>query len=437
LALLRRLNRERLRSSVPALVERLYDETGILASLTGSRRGEAEIANLEKVVALARQAATLGILTLRGFTRLLEERMAGAGEEPDLPTARPGDPDTVRVLSIHKAKGLEAPIVLLYDQAANLMTRSDVIPLWEEKQVAVGFLEGFRPPGWRDLAERDKARAWAEGRRLLYVACTRARDFLVVPRPPADARAGSFWRDLWPFLDVSPPTDVAEVDAATIPVPLRAESPLDVAQLSAAAGGDPVAARWQSARKRLLSAASERPFLPVAATRRAAGVAPAPVAAGSGGGREFGRLVHRVLEWIPFEDGAPEGAAAMARALGPTFGLDEEAARRAGEHLARALALPVMARARRASRLWRELPLWIPEDGALVEGVVDLVFEEEGGLVVVDYKTDHVADADALAQAAHHAPQLQVYGRGLAQATGLRVTERLVLFTALGRVVAV
>ena len=103
-------------------------------------------------------------------------------------------------------------------------------------------------------------------------------------------------------------------------------------------------------------------------------------------GRDFGSLVHQVLEWIPFD--APEQAAAIAGALAPRFGLDEEAARRAGEHVARALGTPVMERARRAERVWRELPLWFPEGEDLVEGVVDLVFEESGRLVVVDYKTD-------------------------------------------------
>ena len=65
------------------------------------------------------------------------------------------------------------------------------------------------------------------------------------------------------------------------------------------------------------------------------------------------------------------------------------------------------------------------------------MFEEDGGLVVVDYKTDHIDPEQALVQAAHHAPQLQLYGRGLAQATGMRVKERLVLFTAIGQAVAV
>jgi ATP-dependent exoDNAse (exonuclease V) beta subunit len=55
----------------------------------------------------------------------------------------------------------------------------------------------------------------------------------------------------------------------------------------------------------------------------------------------------------------------------------------------------------------------------------------------VDYKSDAIAPEQALAQAAHHAPQLQLYGRGLAQAVGRPVRERLVLFTALGRTVPV
>jgi ATP-dependent helicase/nuclease subunit A len=96
-----------------------------------------------------------------------------------------------------------------------------------------------------------------------------------------------------------------------------------------------------------------------------------------------------------------------------------------------------MDRARRSPRVWRELALWFPDGAHLVEGIVDLVFEEDGQLVVVDYKSDAIAEDQALAQAAHHAPQLQLYGRGLAQAAGMPVRERLVLFSAIGRAVPV
>ena len=169
----------------------LYDETRVRAALTRDRRGEAAIANLDKVVALARQASDLDVLTLRGFAALLEERVASSREEPDLPVTRPGDPDTIRILTIHRAKGLEAPVVALYDTADDFGGWADVIPLREEGRVAIGFRKGCQPPGWEELTLRDQARTWAEGRRLLYVACTRARDLLVIPRPPSDAASGS------------------------------------------------------------------------------------------------------------------------------------------------------------------------------------------------------------------------------------------------------
>jgi ATP-dependent exoDNAse (exonuclease V) beta subunit len=153
------------------------------------------------------------------------------------------------------------------------------------------------------------------------------------------------------------------------------------------------------------------------------------------GGRNFGALVHRVLEWLPLD--APERAGAMALALAPRFALDTQAARQAGELVVRVLALPIMQRAREASHAWRELPLCFPLEDELVEGKVDLVFEERGQLVVVDYKTDQIGAEQAIDQAAHHAPQLRLYGRGLTLATGLHVSERLVLFTSLGRVVPV
>jgi ATP-dependent helicase/nuclease subunit A len=127
----------------------------------------------------------------------------------------------------------------------------------------------------------------------------------------------------------------------------------------------------------------------------------------------------------------------MALALAPSFGLGAGAAHRAGEQVERVLSMPLIDRARRATRVWRELPLWFPDGAHLVEGKVDLVFEEDERLVVVDYKSDAIADEQALEQAAHHAPQLQLYGRGLTQALGLPVRERLVLFTALARSVPV
>jgi ATP-dependent helicase/nuclease subunit A len=439
--LLEELHRVRRHASVPAILERLYDDTRILAALTGSRRGESQIANLEKVTALAREASSLGALTLRGFANLLEDRIQNAREEPDLPSTRPGDPDTVRVLSIHKAKGLEAPVVALYDTDDRGFSPIDTVPVWEEGRIAIGFRGGCQPPDWNALVKGEEKKAWAESRRLLYVACTRARDLLVVPRPPVDADMGAFWKPLVDHLPAAPDDDVRVVDALTLARPEEAGRGRELWALSSASGGDAVAARWESERKELVARAAERTYRPAKVTALAERTAPPPVAPmGSFGGRDFGALVHNVLEWVPLDDeasGRKDRVHAMARALAPGYGLDASAAARAGSQVESVLAMPLLDRARRAARVWRELSLWFPEGDNLVEGVVDLVFEEPDGLVVVDYKSDPISEEQALAQAAHHAAQLQLYGRGLAQAAGRPVRERLVVFTALGRAVPV
>ncbi len=288
--------------------------------------------------------------------------------------------------------------------------------------------------------QREKRKAWAENRRLLYVACTRARDLLVIPRPPVDAALGEFWRDLILKLPASSDADVRVVDAETVPVPEHSSQRSELWALAGAEGGDAVAARWETERREQIAGARRRPFAPISATRLAAQSAPPPAVHPVDGGRDFGSLVHRLLEWVPFESSGDERSdriRSMALALAPAFGLDEEAAERAAAQVDGALGLPVMERARRAPRVWREMGVWFPDGEHLVEGKVDLVFEEDGQLVVVDYKSDAITDEQALAQAAHHAPQLQLYGRGLAQALSMPVRERLVVFTALTRSVPV
>jgi ATP-dependent helicase/nuclease subunit A len=438
--LLRELHERRRHASVPAVLERLYDETRVLAALTGSRRGEAQVANLEKVAALARESSALGALTLRGFANLLEDRVHNAREEPDLPSTRPGDPHTVRVLSIHKAKGLEAPVVALFDTDDSGYSPIDTVPQWEEGRIAIGFRGGCQPPGWDALVRQEEKKARAEARRLLYVAATRARDLLIVPRPPVDAAVGAFWKEL---IGALPPQDdacVRLVDVEGLPRPQTPGRGRELWAISGAEGGDALAARWVREREDLVARGAARPFVPVSATRLAARDAP-PAATPSGpGGRDFGSLVHRLLEWAPLEDedaGRKDRVRAMAEALAPSYGLDRAAAGRAAAQVEATLGLPVVDRARRAPRVFRELKLWFPDGEHLVEGIVDLVFEEDGQLVVVDYKSDAIAEDQVLEQADHHAGQLRLYGRGLAQAFDLPVRERLVVFTAIPRAVPV
>ena len=149
LALLDELHQLRTRISVPALLERLYDRDAHpgRAHRQPPRRGRRS-SNLEKIVALARKAYELR----RPHPARLHAPARRSASTPrarsrTCPSTRPGDRDTVRILSIHKAKGLEAPVVVLYDSADDFYSRPDSVTLWDQGAIAVGFRARLPAPG--------------------------------------------------------------------------------------------------------------------------------------------------------------------------------------------------------------------------------------------------------------------------------------------------
>jgi ATP-dependent exoDNAse (exonuclease V) beta subunit len=196
-----------------------------------------------------------------------------------------------------------------------------------------------------------------------------------------------------------------------------------------------VAERWTTEREGLIARGATRPMLLKSVTRMVEAEARPSLSQPSARGRDFGSLVHHIMESIPLDQ--PEQARPMAKALAPKYGLDEDAAERAAAAVEGALALPALDRARRSPRVMREVPFWLPDTETLIEGKVDLVFEEDGELVLIDYKTEQVTAAQAIDQAGRHSKQLHLYHRGLNQGAGMRVKERLVLFTSIPQTVQV
>jgi hypothetical protein len=141
-------------------------------------------------------------------------------------------------------------------------------------------------------------------------------------------------------------------------------------------------------------------------------------------GPRFGTLVHAVLATVAL-DATPaqvaEGTSLQARILGAPPD-EAEAAR---SLVGAALAHPLMARARdawRAGRCRRETPVAAREaDGSLLEGVLDLAFEEAGGWTVIDFKTD----AELAGDLARYRRQVGLYASMVARATGRPVTAVL------------
>ncbi len=414
--------------------------------------GAQGIANLEKLVERARAFSAAGGGGLGAFLKWAEQAGDAAGEaESQVDDAA----DVVRLITIHKAKGLEYPIVILAGAAlpAGGGRGEPIVDRHARRLVArlKADLPGasgceLKPADYVTLDQRETQMSRSEDRRLLYVATTRARDRLVVScfgktrnkdgGEPAGVLLGAI-ADTLP--DPGSVTESHEEDGVLLLAPgepaARAERPAppDAEALVAARGA------WQAAREELL----ERARRPMAATSpsgleqvdEAAHEGAAEVIPGRGAALILGSVVHAVMELCDLDDeeSLPELAAHAAAAEGRPD-LAGRAAELAGACW-RSPAVRAAAAAEQAASsagtdaaggAHRELSVGAAVDGVLVQGAVDMLYRDADGWVVVDYKTDRAADPEVLL--ARYRPQGAAYA--LAVEAALEEPVRRVVFVA-------
>ena len=141
--------------------------------------GEQVLANVLHVAELARQYELDGGMSFRGFVDALQDA-AAAGQAAEAPILEEGS-DGVRLMTVHKAKGLEFPVVILGDITARLTPFDASRYVDTDRQLCALRLGGWLPQDLLDQRDSELLRERAEGERVAYVAATRARDLLVVP----------------------------------------------------------------------------------------------------------------------------------------------------------------------------------------------------------------------------------------------------------------
>ncbi|HET9051056.1 MAG TPA: 3'-5' exonuclease, partial [Candidatus Dormibacteraeota bacterium] len=442
---LRRLHLLRNRMSVPRLLDEVLSSRLLRAAAYGDWRPRETLRRYRFVSEQARALARSGRPTLHDAVDYLE-RLA---RDPTYDSVAEGDPDDeacVRVMTVHAAKGLEFPIVVLTGLGRKPpATRPLIVTDPVAGRVEVRLGADFETPGWRELDDHEKEMEAAERVRLLYVALTRARDHLVV----------GVFRGAWKGEE----TDAGRVDARLGAVPGVAR--LEVGSPEPASGGRaggevdlgavdgvPAAAveahrgaedGWLHRRREMLAALTSPASVTATALAHVEGDRSGPprervddVAASRRGraGTALGRAVHAVLQVIDLAAGGDLDA--LARVHSAIEGIPERAGEVAG--LVRSALASAPVRAAAAARHWREVPLGAPVEGAVLEGFVDLLYElADGRLVVVDYKTDAVGGGASIdGRMERYALQGGVYALLVAVATGREVARIELVFAHAG-----
>jgi ATP-dependent helicase/nuclease subunit A len=186
LRILQKLHRNRNYRPVAETLEMLLTETRAHLGFVLRPSGEQVLANVLHVAELARKYEATGGLSFRGF---VEELRAGgdSAETGEAPIFEEGS-EGIRIMSVHKAKGLEFPVVILADITAKLCSSHPNRHIDSTRSLCAVPLAGCTPMELQEQEALELRRDRGEGVRLAYVAASRARDLLVIPTIGDDPR---------------------------------------------------------------------------------------------------------------------------------------------------------------------------------------------------------------------------------------------------------
>ncbi len=481
------------REPADVTAERLVRETGVFPLVAGEALGQLRAGSVAYLLDAVRASALAGDASLAGAVRAMEAAVAWREAEPSLAPARK---DAVRVMNVHRAKGLEAKVVFLaapfgegtHTPKMRVVRGEDgvargTIPIVEPRRGSFGPPTVIAQPlAWEADCEEEVAFDEAEKVRLVYVAATRACDELWVAKrgrvsAPGSRRAGKRKKNDSPWAAIEEWLD-GEGRAVPRESGGNGEGPIvESVDLSRGESGSPdqldeatdLSARLDQTDKRRAEAGEpsyqvesvsvavkdDVPAMPASVSTAAVrSTSFAPPALGPWpGGAGWGEVAHAAL--AAAESGAGRQAlASVARRTMREKRLPVDAEGRADGlpvlmSLVEAVqASPVWRRAMDSAERYAEMPFALVEaagkgglggDDAVppvvVEGVIDLVFKdrETGAWVVVDYKTDKGGDLASDQRVPQYRAQVDRYAECWEAVVGERVGERILLFATQGR----
>ena len=454
LAVLRESNKKCGLKPPDELIEEFIRERHLVELSFDRRRPRERWRRLRFVVEQARAYQRAGGSSLRGFLDWIERQVVERARAVESP-APESDEDCVRIMTIHAAKGLEFPVVVLtgFGSTPNRNVDNVIVDRTSgQAEIELTLPGGIRvpTPGYEAAKGKESTAAAAEDVRLAYVACTRAKDHLLVSlfrrRAKNDttraARLEEFCADR---LDLFQKLDWETlVEAAGGYTPQAREE-------RAAPDGDFAAlrAQWEAQRESAIEKASRPQAQAVTAiAQRVKGqprsvpaegdLTSEKVEAGEGeipyrrgrGGTNLGRAVHAVLQSIDLLTG--EGLEDICRAQAEAEGIGD-AAKDVLELSRNALATETVkglieSVKQRSTNYFREVFVSTKLGDRLMEGFIDLLIDTPEGIIIVDYKTDNLTTKQVQELGPEYEVQLGLYAWAVGETTGRPVREATLLF---------
>ena len=487
--------------TVDKLLLRLYEETALPELMNARSDGERRRLNLQVLLDLCTQFEQNGYRGLTAFIRHIDRLQANGVEIPG--AVKTTSEDAVRIMTIHKAKGLEFPVVFVArlhnpfgaHDAKNDMLTHQKYGIGLKRRDGAGNKKHTTLPYRMLLAEASNDER-EESIRLLYVAMTRAREKLFLTMAFSDPQdvliSCASWLDdsvginplhvtgassmgAWVLAAFLRHPDANEwrklIGRDDLPIKLLNNVPMKMLLCTPPAIKDgegdssvepakPDEALVQEIKERMAYrypyenlakvptkiAASgmshstvERRFVAEAqpSFRRKAGMTAA----------ERGTAMHTFMQYADFEAGARDLPREIERLASGGYLTEQQAEVLNRDKLTAFFQSDLYARMARSPRCLREYPFTslLPascmdtsltdDESLMVQGITDCVFEEDGALVIVDYKTDRVTEGQELVERYH--AQLETYRHALEQALDMPVRECLLYSFALDAVVEI
>jgi ATP-dependent helicase/nuclease subunit A len=172
------------RLPIARLLGEVFADSGYDAATQFEYLGDRKLANLWKLLDLARNFDRSGLFGMAEFIQRLGDLVRAQPREEQAAT-QPENADVVRLMTIHQAKGLEFPVVIVPDSCAALGGGHNPVALWDGRMGCVVQPPAEDPLPFPDFGRRlwkagEAVQEWREDLRTLYVACTRAQDYLIL-----------------------------------------------------------------------------------------------------------------------------------------------------------------------------------------------------------------------------------------------------------------